>query len=509
MCRDVAPLRQVCASFVEDAAFGIPFTRGAHRDGMRRALVLLFAAGVMAWPSPALSAPGDERRSVLHGFADERAVRLAALGAAVEAGDDAAVRAEGRALAALYWENGLLPEAAAALELAHGAAADAEPLHQLAMMARGLAPEQTEASLRDGAVADLSPMAAYVTVGHAAETGHTLTPAALEAALRGAPAAPAWARARYAPALTEAAAAAGSSGLARRFAALTAQASSPPASKYAEGRAAEAANDVDAALSAYAQAVGRGRWPAMARLRTAALLWAEGRATPSETARTLETLLVDWPGEHMAAAALTALGRAYLFAGEPISAAHALSVVAERRRGGVHDALARRAADRLDALLEAVFVENRYPELDLGRRVDLFARARPHAATPLGGLAADAAHLDALLAADLLEEVVALTEVAPDALPERRDAALAGLEADAAAGQLLRADLNDDLRGGPRRAFDFTPYFAPPPPPRLAPEPLPAVQARAALDRLETGWSALERAVEALESTSDLSGAPS
>lgn len=491
------------------------FTRAGDCLGMLRAVTLFIAAIVLAWPSPALSAPDGVAHEVApgppHDAMRERARRVAALGAALEAGDEAAVGAAGRGLAQMYWRLGFLPEAAAALDIAGLADPSREPLYDLIMRARGLTREDARAPAltANDSVTATESLAAFMHAGAAAEAGRPVAAAALEAAAAGADAAPFWAQGRYAPALTEAAADAGARRVISVFAALAARRASPAGAAYARGRAAEAVNDVEAALAAYAEAQGRGRWPAMARLRTAALVWAEGRATPAETARTLEALLIDWPGEHVAAAALTALGRAYLFAGEPVGAAHALARVSKRYDGGARDAQARLAATRLDAVLEAVFVEDRYPEIGLGRRIDLYAHVRPYAATPFGGLGADLVHLDALLAADLLEEVVALTDADPDTAPERRAAALAALEAQANRGALVRADARPAVAGGPSATFDFSPFFAPPATPRLAPPPMPAVDARAALTRLDARWSALESAVRALEHGGDLSGAPS
>lgn len=432
----------------------------------------------------------------------ERAQYIAALG---DAKTDIESAQAARALAQFYWSNGLLAESTAALVIAAGSesAALRDPRHRLTLTARGL---EDDALLRAQSPlwARLLPreeaaIAHFIIAGRRAEISlERANPSTLARAGEGVRYAPDWARRRFAPALADAAAAIGTQSLAALFAQAAADAP-PAAAAFARGRAAEARRDVDTALAAYAEArrvghAGRDRWVAQATLASAALRWAEGDLTPAEAAVALEDLLLEWPDNRLSAQALPALARAYQFAARPDAAAAVLIQTVRRHRDTRYAAIAISAAETLDGLLNAVIVEERFPEIGLAGRIALFAAARPYAASPFGALAADAIHLDALTRADLPEEIVRLT-ADTDAFPLRRRMAAARLAlAQAAARETDIAAVNT-----PAEEAVWTPG--------LAPRATPAARARDALLALDDVTTALEGALMQAAGHGDLTAA--
>lgn len=311
-------------------------------------------------------------------------------------------------LARFYWSQGLVEEAGAALDML--ATPNTHPLYHVIAVARRL---ETPAILNGRIASD--PIAAFIVAGVRAEDTPNLrlSAALLTQAALSADAAPEPILARYAPALAQSGAVHRHALARTTFTAATQRHSGPAARAFINGRLAEADRNHDTARHHYAMAADLGgRWGAEARLRSTALDWADGRITPAQAAGALETLLIDWPQDDLATRALLGLARANEYAGRPDRAADALALTAARYANTPYAASASVAADRLEALLEAIYVHDRYPELGLATRIEVYARTRRYAPSPLGRAASDTAHLDALIQANLYTEVLALTDPA-------------------------------------------------------------------------------------------------
>ncbi len=449
-------------------------------------LLLIILASCVFWAQ----APTAHAENV--DFVAERTALTAAL---ARASSDVDRRAAADALGRLYWRHGLLAETTAALQAVDGVANP--ELLSLALTARGLRDEHLA---REAATVLLAPqgLSAFVHAGRLAELDAAPVPYALLAAARnGYGAAPHWARMRLTPALADAAARAGAPRLAAHFARLAEQVAGADAALFAQARAAHAARNMDRAKALYAQAAEAGRpersaWTAQARFHLAALDWAQGDTTPSETTQILERLLTDWPSARLSARALPALARAYRFAGQPRDSAAALIAAITHHTYGPYADHARKAQQRLDALLDAVIVTRRYPEMSFAARIDFYAAARLHAAAPMGALAADHVHWQALLDADLPEEVLRLAETTPDAMGAWRTRARAAL----AHAALPRPQSPDSA---------VTAALAPPTP-QLAPRPLPASAARRALLRVENALPPVRAVLDDAAWAGDLTG---
>ncbi len=436
-----------------------------------RLVVALFSAALATQ-----TANAQQRTS----FIAERGDRLAALANAAYATQE---ESAALALAQWYWDHGLLPEAAGAL-----AATPAGARHQLTpiiAVARGLAPPHT---LTNAAQTD--PLAAFVQAGRTLEQNLNarVDPNLVARARQALNEAPSNLTARFAPALTHVAIKHDTIALASAFMQAAATSGDPGAAAFAKGRLAERNGDLQAARGHYADATPhRGPWSAEARLRTAALDWAAGDATPSQTAARLRTLVVDWNDAAFVPRALLALARAESYAGSPDRAADALALVVERHAEGPHAINAERAAMRLDALFAHIFVDNRFAEWGPAARLELYARTRRYAATPIGQAPADLAHLDALLAAGLAEEVITLTSIEHGWAPAPTHPAFA---------RRLRAQLL--LRGAraPTLIAEATPPAPPAPAARFA--RASAAQAAQALSESRAGERAEAAAARAL-----------
>lgn len=370
-----------------------------HHRPKISALSLLLAAG--AFTISAAHAPQSHAQD----FHAERAQYIAATSAVAYGNVE---RDATEALARFYWNEGLLPETAAALAALPNP--DAHPLTHMVAVARGLAPPSV-----------LNPrvrtdnLAAFIAAGRRAELApntrmdHTM----LDAAVQGIERAPDALIARFTPALTQSAAASRHRPSMIAFSRAGQRHADNDAAAFIRGRVAEASGDNNTARRHYETAAsGSGAWAAEARLRRTAMDWADGQITPLQAAQDLQLLLVDWPDDAFASRTLLALARANEFAGRPDRAADALALSVSRYTNTPHAPSAKVAANRLDDILSAIYTHNRYPELGEALRIEIYARTRPYAPIAIGHAQYDADHLDDLLAAGLYTEVLALTDPA-------------------------------------------------------------------------------------------------